>query len=126
MELSIEEVEKTLRTAGRHVSMNAPFVQGEDNTLLDTLENDSEETPDSELMADSLRREIETALSTLTDKEKDVIVHYFGVCDTQAKTLEEIAELLNVTRERVRQIKEKGLRRLRHTSRSRGLKVFLG
>ena len=126
MELSIEEVENTLKTAGRHVSMNAPFVQGEENSLLDTLENDSEETPDSELLADSLRREIDRALSTLTDKEKDVIMHYFGVCDTQPKTLEEIAILLNVTRERVRQIKEKGLRRLRHTSRSKGLKLFLG
>jgi RNA polymerase primary sigma factor len=126
MELSLEDVENTLKAAGRHVSVNAPFVQGEENSLLDTLENELEDTPDSELLAESLRREIDRALSTLTDKEKDVIMHYFGVCDTQPKTLEEIALLLNVTRERVRQIKEKGLRRLRHTSRSKGLKLFLG
>jgi len=126
MELSLEEVENTLKAGGRHVSVNAPFIQGEENSLLDTLENESEETPDSQLLVDSLRREIDRALSTLTDKEKDVIMHYFGVCDTQPKTLEEIAVLLNVTRERVRQIKEKGLRRLRHTSRSKGLKLFLG
>jgi RNA polymerase primary sigma factor len=105
--------------------MNAPFVSGEDNSLLDVLEN-MEETPDSALMAESLRAQIERALATLTQKERAVIVHYFGLSGTQPKTIDEIADQLHLTRERVRQIKEQALRRLRNTSRSKSLKLFLG
>ena len=93
---------------------------------LDVLENESEETPDSGLMNDSLRREVQRALSTLTQREADVITLYFGLNGEHAMTLEEIGEKFNLTRERVRQIKEKAIRRLRHTSRSKALKPYLG
>ncbi len=126
LEVTTEEVVDTLKIGGRHVSMNAPFVQGEENGLLDVLENDSEETPDSGLIMDSLRREVQRALSTLTLREADVIAFYFGLNGEQAMTLEEIGEKFNLTRERVRQIKEKATRRLRHNSRSRALKSYLG
>ncbi len=126
LEVTTEEVVDTLKIGGRHVSMNAPFVQGEENGLLDVLENDSEETPDQGLIMDSLRREVQRALSTLTLREADVIAFYFGLNGEQAMTLEEIGEKFNLTRERVRQIKEKATRRLRHNSRSRALKSYLG
>jgi RNA polymerase primary sigma factor len=126
LEVSREEVESTLRVSGRHVSINAPFVQGEENGLIDVLEDESEQTPDSMLMVDSLRKEVQRALSTLTDREAEVIALYFGLNDGQALTLEEIAEKFNLTRERVRQIKEKATRRLRHSSRSKSLKAYLG
>jgi RNA polymerase primary sigma factor len=126
LEVSIEEVNITLRTGGRHVSMNAPFVQGEEGSLLDVLENESEETPDSGLLGDSLRKEVQRSLATLTQREKDVIVFYFGLNGERVSSLEEIADKFSLTRERVRQIKEKGLRRLRTTSRSKALKHFLG
>jgi RNA polymerase primary sigma factor len=106
--------------------MDAPFVQGEENSLLDVLANDSEETPDSGLMIDSLRKEVQRALSTLTQRESDVIAYYFGLNGEHAMTLEEIGQKYNLTRERVRQIKEKATRRLRHSSRSNTLKPFLG
>ena len=125
LNVSIEDVDKALSTGRRHISVNAPLVSGEDNSLLDVLDN-MEETPDSTLMIESLRGQIERALSTLTEKERNVIVYYFGLSGTQAKSLEEIAHQLNLTRERVRQIKEKALRRLRTTSRSKSLKLFLG
>jgi RNA polymerase primary sigma factor len=124
LDVAIEDVDKALNMGGRHVSMNAPFVSGEDNSLLDVLEN-MEEAPDSTLMAESLRGQIERALATLTEKERDVLVHYFGL-GTQAKSLEDIADHFDLTRERVRQIKEQALRRLRKTSRSKSLKLFLG
>jgi RNA polymerase primary sigma factor len=126
LEVTAAEVADTLKIGGRHVSMNAPFVQGEENGLLDVLENDSEETPDSGLMVDSLRREVQRALSTLTLRESDVIAFYFGLNGHEAMTLEEIGEKFNLTRERVRQIKEKATRRLRHSSRSKTLKSYLG
>jgi RNA polymerase primary sigma factor len=126
LEVSTNEVVDTMRISGRHVSMDAPFVQGEENSLLDVLENDSEETPDAELMNDSLRREVQRALSTLTQREADVIALYFGLNGEHSMTLEEIGEKFNLTRERVRQIKEKAIRRLRHTSRSKALKPYLG
>lgn len=119
LEVTTAEVVDTMKISGRHVSMDAPFVQGEENSLLDVLENDSEETPDSGLMTDSLRREVQRALSTLTQRESDVITLYFGLNGEHAMTLEEIGEKFNLTRERVRQIKEKAIRRLRHTSRSK-------
>ncbi|QSE96588.1 sigma-70 family RNA polymerase sigma factor [Fulvivirga lutea] len=126
LEVTTAEVVDTMKISGRHVSMDAPFVQGEENSLLDVLENDLEETPDSELMSDSLRREVQRALSTLTQRESDVIAYYFGLNGEHSMTLEEIGEKFALTRERVRQIKEKAIRRLRHTSRSRALKPYLG
>ena len=126
LELTTSEVVDTLKISGRHVSVDAPFVQGEENRLLDVLENEDEETPDSGLMNDSLRKEVQRALSTLTKREADVITLYFGLNGESALTLEEIGEKFNLTRERVRQIKEKAIRRLRHTSRSKALKPYLG
>jgi RNA polymerase primary sigma factor len=126
LDVTTAEVVDTMKISGRHVSMDAPFVQGEENSLLDVLENDSEETPDSGLMNDSLRKEVQRALSTLTQREADVITLYFGLNGEHAMTLEEIGEKFDLTRERVRQIKEKAIRRLRHTSRSKALKPYLG
>ena len=126
LEISTGEVVDTLKISGRHGSMDAPFVQGEENSLLDVLENDSEDKPDSGLINDSLRREVQRALSTLTQREADVVTLYFGLNGEHAMTLEEIGEKFNLTRERVRQIKEKAIRRLRHTSRSKALKTYLG
>jgi len=126
LDVPTSEVVDTMKISGRHVSMDAPFIQGEDNRLLDVLENDNEETPDFGLMTDSLRREVQRALSTLTQREADVISFYFGLNGEHSMTLEEIGERFNLTRERVRQIKEKAIRRLRHTSRSRALKPYLG
>ncbi|MEQ8245288.1 sigma-70 family RNA polymerase sigma factor [Fulvivirga sp.] len=126
LEVTTAEVVDTMKISGRHVSMDAPFIQGEENSLLDVLENDLEEKPDSELMNDSLRREVQRALSTLTQRESDVIALYFGLNGEHSMTLEEIGEKFSLTRERVRQIKEKAIRRLRHTSRSKALKPYLG
>ena len=126
LEISTGEVVDTLKISGRHVSMDAPFVQGEENSLLDVLENDSEDKPDSGLINDSLRREVQRALSTLTQREADVVTLYLGLHGDRAMTLEEIGEKFNLTRERVRQIKEKAIRRLRHTSRNKLLKAYLG
>jgi RNA polymerase primary sigma factor len=126
LEISANEVVDTMKISGRHVSVDAPFVQGEENSLLDVLENDTEIRPDQELMNDSLRREVLRALSTLTQREAEVIMFYFGLDSNQAMTLEEIGEKFNLTRERVRQIKEKAIRRLRQTSRSKALKAYLG
>jgi RNA polymerase primary sigma factor len=126
LEVTTAEVVDTLKISGRHVSMDAPFVQGEENSLLDVLENDGEDKPDSGLINDSLRKEVQRALSTLTQREADVVTLYFGLDGNHAMTLEEIGEKFNLTRERVRQIKEKAIRRLRHTSRSKALKTYLG
>ncbi|EMS32544.1 RNA polymerase sigma factor RpoD [Mariniradius saccharolyticus AK6] len=126
LEVTAGEVVDTMKISGRHVSMDAPFVQGEENSLLDVLENDGDEKPDDGLMTDSLRKEVQRALSTLTQREADVITLYFGLNGEHAMTLEEIGEKFNLTRERVRQIKEKAIRRLRHTSRSKTLKPYLG
>lgn len=126
LDLTISEIVDTMKISGRHVSMDAPFQQGEENSLLDVLENDTNDTPDSQLINDSLRREVQRALSTLTQREGDVIALYFGLNGGHPMTLEEIGEKFNLTRERVRQIKEKAIRRLRHTSRSKALKPFLG
>lgn len=126
LEITADEVIDTMKISGRHVSMDAPFKSGEENSLLDVLENASEETPDSDLMSDSLRREVKRALATLTQREGDVISYYFGLNDEQPYTLEEIGVKFGLTRERVRQIKEKAIRRLRHTYRSKALKPYLG
>ncbi|MCU0447300.1 MAG: sigma-70 family RNA polymerase sigma factor [Microscillaceae bacterium] len=126
LELATAEVVDTMRISGRHISMDAPFAQGEENSLLDVLENESIQTPDFALMSDSLRKEVQRALATLSQREADVVAFYFGLNGESALTLEEIGEKFNLTRERVRQIKEKAIRRLRHTSRSKTLKPYLG
>lgn len=126
LEITRDEVVDTMKISGRHVSMDAPFVQGEENGLLDVLTNEGEDTPDSALMNDSLRKEVQRALASLTQRESDVISFYFGLNGENAITLEEIGEKYNLTRERVRQIKEKATRRLRHNSRSNSLKLYLG
>jgi len=126
LDMDINEVSDTLKIAGRHVSMDAPFAAGEENRLLDVIENEDQPAPDSTLMSDSLRNEIERALSTLTEREAEVIKLYFGLYKEHSLTLEEIGEKFNLTRERVRQIKEKAIRRLRHASRSKNLRAYLG
>ena len=126
LEIAPEEVRDTVQMGARQTSINAPFVQGEENGLLDILEDDSEQTPDSTLINNSLRQDVQRSLSTLTQRESDVITLYYGLNDRPAMTLEEIGHTFNITRERVRQIKEKGIRRLRKTSRSRVLKQYLG
>jgi len=126
LDMDINEVSDTLKISGRHVSMDAPFAQGEENRLLDVLTNDQQPTPDNELMSESLKNEIERALGTLTEREAEVIKLYFGLNKEHSLTLEEIGEKFNLTRERVRQIKEKAIRRLRHASRSKNLRSYLG
>ena len=115
----------TSRISGRHLSLDAPFVQGEENSLLDTL-SDNEDSPETKLIADSLQMEVSRALATLTSKESDVISHYYGLCGTANLTLEEIGEKFNLSAERVRQIREKATRRLRHSSRCKTLRTYLG
>ena len=121
-----EEVLSNLKVSGRHVSMDAPFSQGEDGSLLDVLSDVNEANPEKQLMSDSLTKDVQRALSTLTVREADVIELFFGLNSKSAHTLEEIGEKFNLTRERVRQIKEKATRRLRHTSRSTTLRSYLG
>ena len=125
LELPADKVADTLRVAGRHISVDAPFVEGEDNSLLDVLINSDSPNADRSLINESLSREIERALATLTERESDIIKLFFGI-GCQEMTLEEIGERFGLTRERVRQIKEKAIRRLRHTSRSKLLKSYLG
>jgi len=125
LDLPAEKVADTLRVAGRHISVDAPFVEGEDNSLLDVLINSDSPNADRSLINESLSREIERALATLTERESDIIRYFFGI-GCQEMTLEEIGERFGLTRERVRQIKEKAIRRLRHTSRSKLLKSYLG
>jgi RNA polymerase primary sigma factor len=125
LETTVDKISDTLSNSGRHVSMDAPFVQGEENTLLDVLENDNPDT-DSMLIDESLSEEIKRSLSTLTEREREIIVLFFGLSTNHPLSLEEIGEKFNLTRERVRQIKDKALQRLRHTSRSKILKSYLG
>ena len=125
LELTKEKIADTLRVSGRHVSVDAPFIEGEDNSLLDVLVNEGSPIADRALIAESLVREIERALATLTERERDIVKLFFGI-GVQEMTLEEIGEKFGLTRERVRQIKEKAIRRLRHTSRSKLLKSYLG
>lgn len=125
LQLTEGEVIDTLKISGRHISMDAPFANGEENSLLDVLEDEAEDTPDNGLLTDSLRKEVQRALSTLTPRESDVVSYYYGLNEQQAMTLEEIGERFSLTRERVRQIKEKAIRRLRHASKSKSLKTYL-
>ncbi len=126
LDMDISEIADTLKISGRHVSMDAPFAQGEDNRLIDVIQNDELPNPDFVLINESLKTEIIRALSSLTEREAEVIKLYFGLNKEHSLTLEEIGEKFNLTRERVRQIKEKAIRRLRHASRSKNLKSYLG
>ena len=125
LDLHAAKVADPFRVSGRHISVDAPFVEGEDNSLLDVLVNDDSPIADRTLINESLSTEVERALSTLTERERDIIKLFFGI-NTQEMTLEEIGEKFGLTRERVRQIKEKAIRRLRHSSRSKLLKTYLG
>ena len=125
LDIPAEKIADTLRVSGRHISVDAPFVEGEDNSLLDVLVNDDSPVADKTLMQESLATEVERALATLTERERDIIKLFFGI-GCQEMTLEEIGEKFGLTRERVRQIKEKAIRRLRHSSRSKLLTTALG
>ncbi|SDW58550.1 sigma-70 family RNA polymerase sigma factor [Aequorivita viscosa] len=126
LEMTISDVKESMKNSGRHVSMDAPLIEGEDSNLYDVLRSGESPNPDRVLLHESLRTEIERALETLTPREADVIRLYFGLADQQPMTLEEIGETFDLTRERVRQIKEKAIRRLKHTSRSKILMTYLG
>lgn len=125
LEMSPEEIAETMRLAGKHLSVDAPLQQGEDNRLLDILPNEAQMPPDNQLIHESLRMEINYVISSLTERESEVVRLFFGL-DGQSLTLEEIGEKFGLTRERVRQIKEKAIRRLQHTTKSKSLKVYLG
>jgi len=126
LDMTINDVKESLKNSGRHVSMDAPLVEGEDSNLYDVLNSGESPNPDRTLLHESLRTEIERALETLTPREADVVRLYFGLGNQHAMTLEEIGETFDLTRERVRQIKEKAIRRLKHTSRIKILKTYLG
>ena len=125
LDMTVSDVKESMKNSGRHVSMDAPLVEGEDSNLYDVLRSGESPNPDRELMHESLRTEIERALETLTPREADVVRLYFGLGNQHPMTLEEIGETFDLTRERVRQIKEKSIRRLKHTSRSKILKTYL-
>jgi RNA polymerase primary sigma factor len=125
LEMSEEDIKTSLKNSGRHVSMDAPLVEGEDSSLYDVLKSGESPSPDKDLMLESLRIEINRALSTLTPREADLIRLYFGLNGNHPMTLEEIGETFDLTRERVRQIKEKAIRRLKQMSRSKILKTYL-
>jgi RNA polymerase primary sigma factor len=126
MDLPLQEVENALRSTGRHLSIDAPLTEGEDNTLLGILDSNDEPRPDVQLINESLQKEINRVISTLSEKERDVLKYYYGLDGGPAHTLEDISEKIGLTRERVRQIKEKALRRLRKSSKSKILKAYLG
>ncbi len=126
LDLPEDKVSETMRLSGRHVSVDAPIVSDDETSMLDVLENQDSPRADSELMYESLTREIERSLSTLSEKERDIINLYFGIGVNHSWTLEEIGARFDLTRERVRQIKEKAIRRLKHNSRSKLLKTYLG
>ena len=128
LELPEGDVKQNMKNNRRHVSMDAPLpgADDDDRNMYDLMQGEQQNNPESGLLNDSLKREIERSLTTLSEREADVIRHYFGLTGNYPLTLEEIGELFDLTRERVRQIKEKGIRRLRHTSRSKLLKVYLG
>ena len=125
LDIPVDKITDTLKVSGRHVSVDAPFVEGEDNSLLDVLVNEDTPNTDGTLMYESLSREIDRALATLTERESDIIKMFFGI-GCQEVTLEEIGDKFGLTRERVRQIKEKAIRRLRQGTRSKLLKTYLG
>ncbi|MFC1529539.1 RNA polymerase sigma factor RpoD/SigA [Gemmatimonadota bacterium] len=124
LDMSSNEVTDTLKISSRHLSLDAPFQEGEDNRLLDVLEDEVQAPPDEDLFDEALQKEVVKALSTLTDREAEVIRLYFGIGREKPMTLEQIGTKFGLTRERVRQIKEKAIRRLRHSSRSRALSPY--
>jgi len=126
LQIPVTEVENALRSSGRHLSIDAPLTEGEDNTLLGVLDQNDEPDPDTPLINESLQKEISRVINTLSDKERDVLRYYYGLDGGPAHTLEDISEKVGLTRERVRQIKEKALRRLRKSSKSKILKAYLG
>jgi len=126
LDISEDKVTDTMKVSGRHISMDAPLIQGEDSSLLDVLINTDSPRADTLLLNQSLQKEIDRSLSTLTERERDVVRLFFGIGMNHGLTLEEIGAKFDLTRERVRQIKEKAIRRLRHTSRSKLLKAYLG
>jgi RNA polymerase primary sigma factor len=126
LDMSLHEVSDTLKISGRHLSIDAPFAQGEESKLSDVMPNQNQPLPDQELINESLKVEVQRALNTLSQRERDVLKLYFGLEKENALTLEEIGEKFKLTRERVRQIKEKAIRRLKHASKSKTLKAYLG
>jgi len=126
LDMTISDVKESMKNSGRHVSMDAPLIEGEDSNLYDVLNSGESPNPDKSLLHESLKVEILRALETLTPREADVVKLYFGLGDAHPMTLEEIGETFDLTRERVRQIKEKAIRRLKHTSRSKILRTYLG
>jgi RNA polymerase primary sigma factor len=126
LDMTVNDVKESMKNSGRHVSMDAPLIEGEDSNLYDVLNSGESPNPDRVLLHESLRIEINRALETLTPREADVVKLYFGLGEHQPMTLEEIGETFDLTRERVRQIKEKAIRRLKHTSRSKILMTYLG
>ena len=125
LEMTIEEINDTLRISNSHLSLDQPFTEGENNSLKDVLEDEHAESPDKDVMTSSLRAEIERVLSTLTEREAEVITLYFGINRERALTLEEIGLRFGLTRERVRQIKEKAIKRLKHSTRRRNLSAYV-
>lgn len=126
LEMTSEEVIDAMRISRRHHSLNAPFRDGDKNSLIDVIQDKGQTSPDESLMAESLKDEIHQSLETLKERERMVIKMYFGIERDYALTLNEIGEEFNLTRERVRQIKEKAIRRMRHRSRSKALRTYLG
>jgi RNA polymerase primary sigma factor len=126
LDMSLYEVSDTLKISGRHLSIDAPFVHGEDSKLVDVMPNQNQPLPDHNLINESLKIEIQRALNTLSSRERDVLKLYYGLEKENPLTLEEIGEKFKLTRERVRQIKEKAIRRLKHASKSKILKAYLG
>ncbi len=126
LELAPNDIKGAMKCSGRHVSMDAPLTDGEDGDMYEVLLSKDNPSPDGTLLNDSLRKEIERALSSLTEREANIIRLYFGLNGKHPYTLEEIGEEFNLTRERVRQIKEKAIKRLKHTTRSKILKTYLG
>ena len=126
LDIGTNEVFNALQYSRRHSSLDAPFSDGEDSSLINVIEDEQEKDPDNKVMDTSMKEEIASALSTLTDRERSVIEMYFGINRDRSFTLNEIGEQFNLTRERVRQIKEKAIRRLAHKTRSEPLRVYLG
>jgi len=126
LEMTADEVAKNMKLRSKHVSMDAPFSEEGEGSLLDVMIDEQDDTPEDPLMRDSLKVEVDRALSTLTQREREVVIYFFGLSGQVNLTLEEIGQQLGLTRERVRQIKEKAVRRLRHTNRNKTLKPFLG
>ncbi|MEJ1221940.1 sigma-70 family RNA polymerase sigma factor [Sediminicola sp. 1XM1-17] len=126
LELSVSEVKQSMKNSGRHVSMDAPLIEGENSNLYDVLRSGESPNPDKKLLLQSLNTEINRALDTLSQREADVVKLYYGIGDQHSMTLAEIGQTFDLTRERVRQIREKAIRKLRHNSRSKILKTYLG